>query len=188
MNRAGDSTTAGAADPPRDPDCYWVEPGRLLAGEHPGSVGDRKAGARLRALLACGIRSFIDLTEEEELPAYSSLLEQEAEAMGIAARYCRMPVPDLGVPDEHGMCAILRTIEDAISNGAPVYVHCWGGIGRTGTVVGCWLIERGTDRSEVLARLDALRRQCRKSSWPSPETPEQCAFVRDWQGTESGGS
>ena len=34
-------------------------------------------------------------------------------------------------------------VDDALGEGRTVYVHCWGGIGRTGTVVGCWLVRHG---------------------------------------------
>ncbi|MFZ5949388.1 MAG: fused DSP-PTPase phosphatase/NAD kinase-like protein [Candidatus Rifleibacteriota bacterium] len=36
--------------------------------------------------------------------------------------------------------------------GKPVYVHCWGGLGRTGVVVGCWSRRHG--EAEPLAKLD----------------------------------
>ena len=32
---------------PREPDCYWVEPDRLLAGEYPGSSVESTARAKL---------------------------------------------------------------------------------------------------------------------------------------------
>ena len=49
------------------PNCYWLIPGQLLAGEHPG-VGDRHRArdARIDAMLDTGMRQFVDLTDEEE--------------------------------------------------------------------------------------------------------------------------
>jgi hypothetical protein len=44
-----------------------VEPDRLLAGEYPGSFVESTARARLGALLECGIRTFVDLTQPREL-------------------------------------------------------------------------------------------------------------------------
>lgn len=43
--------------------CYWVVPGKLLAGEHPKKSGSM---ANLKALEDAGIVSFIDLTVEGE--------------------------------------------------------------------------------------------------------------------------
>ena len=45
---------------------------------------------------------------------------------------------------------ILDAIDKALEDGKNVYVHCWGGIGRDGTVVGCWLVRHVmTGRSTV---------------------------------------
>ena len=58
------------------PNCYWVQPGALLAGEYPGSMSRAGAMERVRKLLAAGVTSFIDLTEEGELPEYEKLLPE----------------------------------------------------------------------------------------------------------------
>ena len=34
-----------------------------------------------------------------------------------------------------------------------VYVHCWGGIGRTGTTVGCWFVRHGRTGDQALAEI-----------------------------------
>ena len=51
---------------PKDPDCYWVEPGRLMAGEYPGDWNQRSARKKPRALLDTGVRTLPDLTEHRE--------------------------------------------------------------------------------------------------------------------------
>ncbi len=38
-------------------------------------------------------------------------------------------------------------------------MHCWGGVGRTGTVVGCWLVRHGLDDGDAIARIATLRRE-----------------------------
>jgi len=40
------------------------------------------------------------------------------------------------VPSAALMRATLDAIYDAIDAGETLYLHCWGGVGRTGTVVG----------------------------------------------------
>lgn len=165
---------------PNDPDCYWVEPGRLLAGEYPGDEDDDIARERLGALLDAGVRTFVDLTEAGELESYEAPLMAEADARGIAVRYHRHQIRDLDVTDRPGMCAILDVIDDAIAQGAPVYVHCWGGIGRTGTVVGCWLVERGRTGDQALVDIVLLRDGTRKRQTMSPQMPAQHDFVKQW--------
>ena len=39
------------------------------------------------------------------------------------------------------------------SDGKNVYVYCWGGIGRTSTAVGCWLVRHGMTGDEALAEI-----------------------------------
>ena len=70
----------------------------------------------------------------------------------------------------------------ALERGGTVYVHCWGGVGRTGTVVGCHLVRRGMTGDEALARVGELFTNMEKSSRRSrsPETDEQEAYVREW--------
>ena len=46
---------------------YWVVPGRLLVGEHPGSRSRAQSMERLRRFLEAGITCFIDLTEPDEV-------------------------------------------------------------------------------------------------------------------------
>ena len=69
---------------PREPDCYWVEPDRLLAGRVSGIIrgidGARQARCAARG---CGIRTFVDLTQARELEPYESLLIAEAEARAL---------------------------------------------------------------------------------------------------------
>lgn len=162
---------------------YWVEPGRLLAGEYPGAPSPAAARAKLRPFLQAGVTDFIDLTESHELEPYEALLHEEATALGVTARYDRFPVRDVSVPrhpDE--MRGILNAIDSALDAGRVAYVHCWGGIGRTGTVVGCYLVRRGRTGDEALAELATLWKGVAKSRRcpRSPETAEQVRYVLDW--------
>ena len=166
---------------PTDPDCYWVEPGRLMAGEYPGDWTERSARRKLRALLDAGVRTFVDLTEQGELESYEDWLATEARAAGVEVAYHRLAIRDLDVPTADGMRVILDLIESAITADAPVYVHCWGGIGRTGTVVCCWLIERGLSGEQALVEIALLREGIRKRLITSPEKPGQQEFVRSWR-------
>lgn len=162
---------------------YWASPGRLLAGEYPSAWNERDAGRRLHAYLECGVTDFLDLTCRGELPPYEHLLQEIAAELGVDARYRRIPVRDMDIPDDPGvMHEILGHLDTVVTEARVAYVHCWGGIGRTGTVVGCYFVSTGMTGDAALDRLADLWALVEKSvHYPtSPQTHEQFAYVRRW--------
>jgi hypothetical protein len=168
-------------------ECYWVVPGLLLAGEYPYSFREEEGRERLRAFLGAGIRLFVDLTEPKEsgrtgpLEPYAEALAEEARALGVEVRIVRHPVRDMGVPGDGGLERIVAELEGAVERGEPAYVHCWGGIGRTGTAVAAFLARRhGVGGDEALALLAGLWKNVPKSEFfvTSPQTAEQFGAVR----------
>jgi protein-tyrosine phosphatase len=143
------------------PDSYWVVDGLLLAGEYPGAATAANARRKLEALLDASIRAFFDLTEEGELSAYDDMLRDLAHDRGLAVEYDRVPIRDVGVPRPADLHTLLSRLKTNVARGTPSYVHCWGGIGRTGTVIGCWLVEHnamdGKTALKHLGSFDAAR-------------------------------
>jgi hypothetical protein len=170
--------------PPPIPDSYWVIPGRLLAGEYPGALHENEARQKLRRMLAAGVTFFLDLTEENELKPYSQLLAEGATSLGCAPEYRRMPVPDLTVPTKDALAGILDAIDRQLGRAETVYVHCWGGVGRTGTVVGCYLVRHGLSGKQALAEIARLRKGTPDGYKTSPETEAQRQTVRSWKAGE----
>ena len=113
--------------------------------------------------------------------SYETILIDIAKKNGGFVSFARYPIQDLNIPDPDQMTKILDAIDEAIDSRKPVYVHCWGGIGRTGTVVGCFLIRHGmATGSNVLDVIHQLRKNDSKDSRMSPETSAQVNFVRTW--------
>ena len=79
------------------------------------------------------------------------------------------------------MKKILNNIDRAVAKGSCVYVHCYGGIGRTGTVIGCWLVRHGLTGNQAIAKIGSWRRDTPDGWRESPETDAQRQMVRDWQ-------
>ena len=168
------------------PNSYWVIKGRFAAGEYPGDLDPIRAESKVRGLLDGGINQFVDLTEARELEPYAHLAMWQGRRIGRDVGWVRRPVRDVSVPDKPGqMTAILDAIDAALGGGRTVYVHCWGGVGRTGTVIGCWLVRHGSTGEEALRQVDELWRSMAKAhpNRDSPETSEQEDYVRDWSET-----
>ena len=162
-------------------DSYWVQPGLLLAGEYPGAYREDHARERLDRFVRAGIRSFIDLTEETEpLSPYHFLLGDLGGVNVSDCRHQRYAIRDAGVPAKALLETILRTMKQEVAAARPVYVHCWGGIGRTGTVIGCWLVEQGMTGKEALQRIAELRRGVPDAYISSPETEAQRQCIINW--------
>lgn len=155
--------------------CYWVSPGKLLAGEYPRDRDPASSKQKLRSLMDSGVTTFIDLTQVGELDPYLAMIG--------SASHQRFPIRDGSIPSAQARTiATLDAIDSHLADGRCVYVHCWGGIGRTGLIVGCWLARHGLKGPAALSRLQELWQHNPKSAWArSPETPAQERYILDWE-------
>ena len=174
--------TDATANPPRPIEhCYWVPtgemfPGKLLAGEYPRNLDEASSRVKLAQLADAGVTAFIDLTEADEwLEPYAQLLDGPSHE--------RFAICDVSVPASPELTtAALDAIDHHLAAGRTVYVHCWGGVGRTGTIIGCWLARHGAPGDAALERLEELWQGNPKSrTRQSPETEAQREYVRDWR-------
>lgn len=150
-------------------DCYWVWPGRFLAGSHPE--------AHLDSLLEAGVDSFVDLTRGP------SALAPYATVLPAHTRWQAFAIVDYSVPGVRLMQDIVETIDVELQRGSRVYLHCHAGVGRTGTALGCWLVGQGLAGPEALALIARKRSGlAHLAAMPrSPETEAQREFVLRWQ-------
>jgi Swiss Army Knife protein, DSP-PTPase phosphatase domain len=144
--------------------CYWVEEGCFLASPYPHA---RDRITRLRNL---GATLFLDLTEPGE---YGSLPYD-----GLHTG--RMRGDSQAASRLHGaargeMSSIV--IDSELAAGGVVYLHCYGGLGLTGTAVGCYLVRHGTPPEDAIEAIGRLRADTGKADWPSPESEERCRLV-----------
>ena len=182
------STTNGGDRPIQN--SYWVKRGYLAAGEYPGEVDPKDAAAKLRDLLRSGIDHFIDLTEEGErtnrgiLVPYRKIAEKEGRRLGLVVDWTRHPIRDTKVPDSpQDMAGILDAMDSALAEGRKLYVHCWGGAGRTGTVIGCWLVRHGRTGEDALHQITEWWQGVAKAH-RRPNSPNewvQREYVRNWK-------
>jgi protein-tyrosine phosphatase len=122
---------------------------------------------------AYALDAFLLLVEDFELetlrvPAIADVMS----ANGI--ELLRHPIVDVSIPaDDRSLTATLDDVRARLAKGKRVAVACRGGIGRTGTLVGCLLRDAGLDGNAAIA----LTRASRPGTI---ETREQERFVRSW--------
>jgi atypical dual specificity phosphatase len=128
---------------------YWLIP-RVLAGTNRpgGPPGADRAGTQLDAdlawLRAQGVRAVLSLTEE---PLAAARLAHH----GFASLH--LPVVDMTPPTPGQLAEALAFIDCQRAADLPVAVHCLMGQGRTGTVLGAYLIRAGAPPDRAIAEL-----------------------------------
>ncbi len=153
-----------------------------MAGMYPGGFSDASILDRMKKLSDLGIRSIINLTDEEEEINYFTMIyndkcERFEEIYCRELSHTRFKIKDMDIPSKELMEKILDKIDEDIANDHPVYLHCIGGTGRTGTVIGCYMLRHKlATKDEVFEKIHLLRGDGKES----PETEEQRQFVLNW--------
>ncbi len=137
------------------PNFSWVSEHELAGMSFPWNEDALSILARL------GIRALLSLSEQ---PVGSDLLTK----FGLQAEH--VPLADFSAPTIAQIECIIDVIQAFLGRGLPVAVHCGAGLGRTGTILACYLVTKGTSAEAAITTI----RQQRPGSI---ETPEQEAAV-----------
>ncbi|HOT74270.1 MAG TPA: dual specificity protein phosphatase family protein [Candidatus Wallbacteria bacterium] len=168
---------------------YWADHEHLLAGCYPGDIDPAIARKKITYLLRYGIRHIINLMEDgerdkyySEFAPYEDILKKAAVELKVEVTINRHPIKDFGIAPREFIKEILDEIDEKISEGKRVYVHCWGGIGRTGMIVGCYLVRHGYASGEsVIDKIKELRANISNNFIASPESALQKEIVKSWK-------
>jgi hypothetical protein len=186
------------------PESNWVILGQLIAGAFPGDKNIEKTEENLLAILQTGVTCFVclqteynpDATEESvqsekdirpymndltRMFAGNAVVPAVAEAMTHLQitledlEFIHVPIKDCGVTNDSIVQSLVEKLYEKIVQGKILYVHCWGGHGRAGTVI-CILLAKLYDMSAYEAmRYNNVVHMFRKSPVPigSPQTGQQ---------------
>jgi alanine transaminase len=143
----------------------------------------------LRALLDADIDTFVCLQDElppqGEMPAggiggflrYDTEIAALAEEAGSDPRgleFVKFSIVDMTVPTQDYLVEIVADLEERVRRGRNLYIHCWGGRGRAGTVGAALMAALyEADGSEILELVQAGYSSRGFDDYKSPETMDQ---------------
>ena len=158
----------------------WVMPGWLLVGAYPASVNDEENYSLLSSILVQGVSMFVCLQKEyqtegvtEEMwrhglalrPYFDSALEvtkllradenlaKQNVRITPELKFVHFPIEDCSVGDDDAVLELAEQLVEHLLHGETLYVHCWGGHGRTGTLI-CIMLHMMYEMEAI----DAMRR------------------------------
>lgn len=144
------------------PESNWVVPGKLLVGAYPASTDDAETLDLITSILQLGITKFVCLQQEYREQGVTEVMWRSGQALRpyfhdvrsiirkkamlpclkgehiVSAEnltFVHFPIRDCGITDDDRVVELARSLVKAIAEGSIIYLHCWGGHGRTGTLV-----------------------------------------------------
>lgn len=141
------------------PNFSWLIEKRLAGASYPYS---EDAIALLREL---GVQALLSLAEE---PLSEALLAK------YQLEVAHLPLGDFSAPMLAQIEQAISIIESFFARGLAIAVHCGAGLGRTGTILACYLVSQGETARDAIA-------QVRQKRPGSIETPEQAAAIEAYE-------
>jgi|SRR5579863_5839044 len=151
---------------------HWIQgpwPGRLAVAARPR--GGEWLFDEMKSWRSAGLDGVLSLLTAEE--ALDLDLQNEAQSCReTGLEFFSLPIADRRVPPmDSGTIHLIDRLDNELSRGKNIVVHCRQGLGRSGLIAASLLILRGLIPSEAIERVSRARHI------PIPETPEQFEWI-----------
>lgn len=124
----------------------WILEDQLGGVQMPGLL--RPLDQDLSAIHHLGCRSLVSLRYKQKVK------QTDLDRYGITGHH--MPIADMGAPETSATLDLCRWIEKSIKEGKPTVLHCKAGLGRTGTMLACYLVYSGARAVAAIERIRSI--------------------------------
>ena len=140
----------------------WVIPEKLAGSSFPLSND-------VLSLPSMNLMLVVNLTSRG-LP---NILKKQLQERKVVIK--RFPIPDFGLPSSEVIHQYLQTVCKALRENQSVLTHCIAGCGRTGTMIGLFLVTHGYSSEKALEKIhEVLGERC-------PDTKKQAKLILEYR-------
>jgi atypical dual specificity phosphatase len=123
----------------------WLIPAEVAGHRAPESDED------IQYLKGKGIQALVRMAEKHIAKVTSS----QVESLGLLDYY--EPVVDFTAPSQSQIDNIISFITQSVADGKPVGISCHAGIGRTGTILACYLVSKCSAAEQAISKVKQQR-------------------------------